>query len=178
MSVKTETLTIDNADIRFRNFAGRPGQYNKAGDRNFCVLLDDDIAATLKEEGWNVKYLKPRDEGDLPKPYLQIKVNFEGYKPPNLYLVSSRGKNRLDEEDVKMLDFADLARVDMIIRPYEWEINGKTGITAYLKTMYAVIEEDDLDLRYSNTPDSDENTIGGCGCCDACDGSCSNHHEG
>lgn len=173
---KNEGITIENADIRFRNFEGRPGQYNKAGDRNFCVMLEDDIARTLEEDGWNVKYLKPREEGDRPKPYLQVKINFDGFRPPNVYLVSSRGKNRLDVDDVKMLDFADLARVDLIVRPYEWEVNGKSGISAYLKTLYATIVEDDLDLLYSNTPDSAENTIGGCGCCDACDGSCSNHH--
>lgn len=177
MTEKNDNLKIENADIRFRNFEGRPGQFNSAGDRNFCVLLDDDIARTLEEDGWNIKYLKPRDEGERPKPYMQVKVKFDGYKPPNVYLVSSRGKNRLDESNVNMLDFADLERVDIIVRPYNWDINGKTGITAYLKTLYAVIEEDDLDLRYSNTPDSAENTIGGCGCCDACSGDCSNHHE-
>lgn len=178
MTEKNESLKIENADIRFRNFEGRPGQFNSAGDRNFCVLLDDDIARALEEDGWNIKYLKPRDEGERPKPYMQVKVKFDGYKPPNVYLVSSRGKNRLDESNVNMLDFADLERVDIIVRPYNWDINGKTGITAYLKTLYAVIEEDDLDLRYSNTPDSAENTIGGCGCCDACGGDCSNHDEG
>ena len=30
---------VDSKAIRFRNFAGKAGQYNAEGDRNFCLLL-------------------------------------------------------------------------------------------------------------------------------------------
>lgn len=169
-----KNLVLENATIVFRNFEGKEGKFNPAGRRNFCVLLEEDIAKDLKDHGWNIKYLSPREEGDTPQAYLQVSLNYNSYAP-NVYLVSSRGKNRLDEEDVKILDWADLANVDMVIRPYEWEVNGKKGIKAYLKTMYAVIEESPLEEKYINTPDSAENTIGGCGNCEACDGSC--RHE-
>ncbi len=166
-----KNLVIENATIVFRNFEGKEGKFNPAGRRNFCVLLDKDTAKSLSKDGWNVKELNPREEGDDPQPYLQVSLNYNAYAP-NVYLVSSKGKNRLDENDVKILDWADLANVDMVIRPYEWDVNGKKGIKAYLKTMYAVIEESPFEEKYMDTPDSAENTIGGCGNCEACDGSC------
>lgn len=168
-----DNLIIENANIVFRNFEGKEGKFNPAGRRNFCVLLEDKLANGLEKDGWNIKYLTPREEGDKPQAYIQVSLNYNAYAP-NVYLVSSRGQNRLNENDVKILDWADLANVDIMIRPYEWEVNGKKGIKAYLKTMYAVIEENPLEEKYSNAPDSAESCIGGCGNCEVCDGSC--HH--
>lgn len=169
--VNKTKLEIENADIHFRNFEGKEGKFNPAGRRNFCVFLEDDIAKKLEKDGWNVKYLTPRDPEDKEQAYLQVAVSFDNY-PPNIYLVSSTGKNRLTEDNVNILDFADLETVDIVVTPYKWEVNGKTGTKAYLKTLYAVLEESDLDRKYLDTPDSGENTIGGCGNCDACDGGC------
>lgn len=165
-------VSIENAKLVFKNFEGKEGKFNRAGDRNFCILLDDPIAQDMQENGWNVKFLQPREEGDKPQPYIQVKVNFNGNPSPNIFLVSSNGKNRLTEDDVKILDWADIATTDVVIRPYDWEVNGKTGRSAYLKTLYVVIVEDEFEKKYANTPDSAENTVGGCGNCDACDGSC------
>ncbi len=167
-------LVIENAQIRFRNFEGKEGKYNLAGRRNFCVLLDPDQANQLREDGWNVKYLKPRDPGDKEQPYMQVSVSYN-YMPPNIYLISSRGKNLLQEEEIKILDWADIEYCDLIIRPYNWEMNGKTGIKAYVKSLYVTIVEDEFEKKYFATPDSAENTVGGCGGCDACEkgeGSC------
>lgn len=171
--VKREEVAVENAQIVFKNFEGKEGDFNRAGDRNFCVLLDDGLAEDLKKHGWNVKFLKPREEGDKEQAYLQIKVSFKNV-PPNIYLISSRGKNRLSEDDVKILDWADIKTADLIFNPYDWELNGKTGRSAYLKTLYAVLEEDEFEKKYMNSPDSAEGSIGGCGNCEACDGSCHN----
>lgn len=169
--VNKTKIDIENAEIRFKNFEGKEGQFNPAGRRNFCVLLDESIAQKLEKDGWNVKYLKPIDEGEKPQAYLQVAVSFDNY-PPNIYLVSKRGKNRLTADNVNILDFADLETVDLTIVPYRWNVNGKEGTKAYLKTLYAVLEDDPFDEKYEQVPDSAENTIGGCGNCDACDGGC------
>lgn len=146
------TVVMEDVRIIFRNFAGREGMYNREGDRNFAVLLDDHIAEQMAKDGWNVKWLKPREEGDAEQAYLQVSVNFKG-KPPRVTMITSRGRTTLGEDEVELLDWADIANTDLIIRPYEWAVNGKTGIKAYLQSIFVTIEEDALELKYADVDD-------------------------
>jgi hypothetical protein len=147
MPPKDNSVVMENVQIIFRNFSGREGQYNRAGDRNFCALLDPENAAQMEHDGWNVKFLKAREEGDTDQAYLPISVNFSG-RPPKVVMLSSRGRSTLHEEQVELLDWADLATVDLIVRPYEWDVNGKTGTKAYLQSLFATVMEDALELKY------------------------------
>lgn len=149
-----DTATLNDVQIRFRNFSGNAGQYNAAGQRNFCALLDENIASAMEADGWAVKYLKPRDEGDLPQAYIKIKVNFAGPRPPKIFAINSRGRLQLTEDMVGILDWADFAKVDLIISPYKWDVQGKQGVTAYLQTIFITIREDELELRYADVPDA------------------------
>lgn len=151
---RTPNATLENVKIAFRNFAGKEGQYNREGDRNFAVLLDDDIAEQMAKDGWNVKVLKPRDEEDTPQAYLQVTVGYGGGRPPQVTMISSRGRTNLGEDEVGILDWADISNVDLTIRPYHWTVNGKSGIKAYLYKIFVTIEEDELDLKYADIPDS------------------------
>jgi len=149
MSRKEGTLTIEGARIIFRNFGGKEGPYNREGDRNFCVLLEPDLAETMIQDGWNVKSLKAREEGDEEQPYIQVSVGYR-YHPPRVNMITSKGRTPIGEAEIELLDWADTDNVDMIIRPYEWSVRGQSGIKAYLQTMYVRIHEDDLDLKYAN----------------------------
>jgi hypothetical protein len=148
---------IDNARLVFKNFAGREGKYNREGDRSFSVLLDDKTAAEMIDEGWNVKELKARDEGDTPQKYVQVSVRYPSggnkVRPPVIVMITSRGRNSVDEEFAEMIDYVDIANVDLIIRPYAWNVNGNTGVKAYLKSLYVTIAEDELALRYQDVPE-------------------------
>lgn len=148
-----DNIIIEGARIFARNFSGAAGEYNAPGQRNFCVFLDADIAAKLKTDGWNVKYLRPREEGDEPQAYMQVTVRFGDY-PPKIYLVTSRGKTLLTEDKVGIIDWAEIESVDLIIRPRNWEVRGATGVKAYAKSVYVKIVEDKLDLKYADVPDS------------------------
>ena len=152
-------VTLEDATIRFRNFSGKEGKYNREGDRNFCVFLDRGVADQLVKDGWNIKQLTPREEGDEPQAYLQVTVGYGKGRPPRVVLVTSRGKNDLGEGEVSMMDWVEVKHVDMIIRPYQWEVNEKTGVKAYLKSIFITMVEDELDLKYADVPDSAQNTL-------------------
>lgn len=144
MARNVDNIRIDGARIIFRNFAGEEKQFNPKGQRNFCVIIDPEHAEVLAKDGWNVKVLKPREEGDIEQPYLPVAVRFGAY-PPKIVMVTSGGQTRLDEETVSLLDTAEIANVDIIIRPYEWEPG---RLKAYVKTMYVTVEEDELEKKY------------------------------
>lgn len=142
-------LQIDDARIIFRNFSGEPSKYNREGDRNFAVVIpNSDLAERLSDDGWNVKINDPREEGDDPFIYLPVKVKFND-RGPNVYLISGGKRNKLDEETVDILDDIDIRSVSMDIRPYDWEVNGKTGRAAYLQSIEVVQEIDRFAARYA-----------------------------
>jgi len=147
------TVLMEDARIIFRNFEGREGRYNRAGDRNFCVLLPEELAAQMAEDGWNIKALKAREQGDPDQPYIQVTVGFK-FKPPKIVLITSRGRNDIGEDMIDMLDWIDIAKVDLIIRPYDWNVSGNTGRTAYLKTIFITVNEDELELKYAEIEDA------------------------
>lgn len=169
------TIMIENAHIFSRNFSGAKGEYNNEGNKNFCVFLDPQAAERLKEDGWNIRALRPKDEDTEPQPFIQVSVSYTNI-PPKVLLISSRGKTILDEESIKTLDFAEIKQADLVISPYNWDVRGQKGVKAYLKSLYVTIVEDELDLKYSGVPDSAAKSIGGCGNCDACDGHCKHEH--
>lgn len=149
----TSKIRLENARIAFKNFSGKPGQYNSEGKRNFCVMLDSELADQLSDEGWNIKHLKPREEGEDPQAYMSVEVNFRNI-PPKVVLITSKGKTILDEGDINCLDWAEIENVDLVIRPYNWEVNGKVGVKAYIQSMWVTLAEDEFEAKYYDVPDS------------------------
>ena len=149
MTSPDNNVLMEDVRLVFKNFSGKEGMYNREGDRNFAVLLNGEVADVMAEDGWNVKWLKPREEGEEAQAYLQVSVNFKG-RPPNIVMITHNNRTHLDESNVTMLDWVDIKTVDLIVRPYEWSVNGKTGIKAYLKSMFVTLDEDALELKYSD----------------------------
>ena len=155
----TENIKIEGARLMFRNFQGKASQFNAEGDRNFAVQIDAELAERLKDDGWNVKYLRPRQDDPEQhfQPYLNVKVRY-GNIPPIAVLINSRGKKRLTEETIDQLDWTMIKNCDVVIRPYNYPaLNGRpAGVSAYLKSIYVTIMEDELDEKYADIPDLDE----------------------
>jgi hypothetical protein len=146
------TVLMEGVRLIFRNFTGKEGQYNREGDRNFGVVLPDDVAEAMLADGWNVKYLQPREdvaEEETQTPWLPVKVGYGKGRPPKIMLVTDRGRTALDESTVDMLDWADITNVDLIVRPYNYEVHGRSGVSAYVQSMYVTIEEDALERKYA-----------------------------
>jgi hypothetical protein len=147
-----ERLRLEDVKIIFKNFRGEKGPYNEAGVRSFSVVVDDPkFAADLIDEGWALKPLK-NEEGDIDAYHLPVKVNYVSRQPPRIYKVSmsNKGQFPLDERTVDMLDYLPIDYADVILNPYQWEVRGESGVKAYCQTMYVVIEENELDIKWAN----------------------------
>ena len=147
-------LEIDDAIIIYRNFAGEGGPYNREGDRNFAVLIpDEDMKNLLVEDGWNVKVKPSRRDDEELFMYLPVKVKYTEKGGPTVYVKSRDRVNAISEANIGMLDNIEIAGVDLDIRPYDWDINGKTGRTAYLQSILVTQKIDRFAARFMSDDD-------------------------
>ena len=158
-------VQIDGARIIYRNFSGRGTQYNREGDRNFCVVIEtQEQADALMDAGFNVKIKEPKEEGGLPFMYLKVNVKYnpKGHEyerlNPEAVLITGRSQNKLDEESVCVLDGIDILNVDMDISGSNWTVQGRSGRSAYLSKIYVTQEIDRFAARYGEeeSPEEDE----------------------
>lgn len=145
------TISFESAKIGFRNFAGQEGPFNSAGDRNFAIFLDDDRARELEQQGWNIKWPKPKPninpEDDDRSPHLPVSVSYKFY-PPKVVKVTGDNMAVVPEEELGSLDWLEFENVDIVIRPYNWSVNGNSGVKAYLKAMYVTLPTDAFTSKY------------------------------
>lgn len=140
-------LAVEGAAIIYKNFSGDPTAFNPAGGkRTFALVVPQNVADDLVEDGWNVKHRPPREEGDDDMYYTEVVVNLASQFPPKLCLIVCFGERKkmieLNEENVSELDKNFLSNVDLIIHPYAHGRANAAGATVkgYLKTLYATQE--------------------------------------
>ena len=158
-----EDVTFDDARLVYKNFAGAKKKFNAEGDRNFHVVINPEQAKLLEELGWNIKWPKPKEidgEEVYRDPSLKVKVSYSG-RPPRIVLIGRNNRRTVINEDMcEMVDDVDIKKVDLIVHPYSWTNDeGVHGITAYLKTMFITVNQDELEARYADDP-SDGQTPG------------------
>lgn len=162
MAYNDNNVVMEGVDIppgQWRNFEGKETQYNAEGSRNFNVFLPEDVAKAMLEDGWNIKWTKPREDDEelTTKAYLQVAVGYKG-RPPRVCMITSQGRVDLGQHEVGILDWVDVKYADMIVRPYYWNVSGKTGVKAYLQSLFVTIEEDPLSLKYNEVPEIERGT--------------------
>lgn len=153
---RIENIEVENARMIRRNFEGREEQYNRAGIRYFLLLINEEDVEPLLAEGWNIKRFPPRDGEEIGNAFLKVSVSFDNI-PPNIYMITRKNKIKLDKDTVSRLDYAEIECADLVIRPYSWAVQGKSGVKAYLKEAYIRIVEDRFAEKYSQleTPEDD-----------------------
>ena len=143
-------INIEGATIIWKNFSGERDKFNP-GKRGFSVVIDDAVMADeLKQEGWNVKERPLQEGADTSEQEwtLPVKLNMNRYT--QVWLIVGNHKTLLNEDTVAQLDVVDIVNCDISIRPYEWEMSGRTGITAYVDSMYVTIRENKFAEKYAD----------------------------
>lgn len=147
-------LVIENANVgrgAFRNFAGKKTQFNKTGKRTCVILLDEENGEKVFNDGWYVRWRDPRDEQDSRVAMLTVEARFDNY-PPKVILISSGGRTQLDEDNIDILDSAEIKVCDLILSPYTWvdKDTGKQWLKGFVRTMYVTLQEDDFGGKYAD----------------------------
>lgn len=153
---RNNKLAIDNARIIFKNFTGKDDKFGREGDRSFSIVIEDDaLAEQLANDGWNVKPLTPRDPDEKVNHFIKVKISFK-VRPPKIWLLTNHKRTLLDEDTIATLQYVRIENADVVVSPWRWEVNGKTGIAAYLETLYVKIEDDPFADKYADYESSDE----------------------
>ena len=134
---------IAGVDIRYKNFRGEKTDYNTEGQRTFNILLDEETAADLESKGWRIKILENKKDPTAPAiPSIKVRISF-GVVPPKMYMVTSKKKTLLTEETVMLLDTAEIVKCDIVLSPYVGKMSKDGLASAYVRTAYFTIVEDD-----------------------------------
>ena len=141
-----DEITIENAKLIWTNFEGRPTQWTK-DERYFHVIIPEEDVEEFVNRGYNVKIKEPKYEDQQPFHHLKVKVRFDNY-PPLVKLYNGKAVSLLDEDTVKELDYAEFKEVEVTFGPSHWNVNGKSGVSAYLRKLQVAIKEDAFMAKY------------------------------
>ena len=139
----TRNLIIEHANIgrgAYRNFSGAT-KFGKSGKRTFTILMNESVGRQVEDLGWHVRWRDPRDEQEERTGLLDVEVRYDNYPPERVTLTTGGDTNELDERNIDCLDAVDIGDAYVDLRPYNWEVNGKTGVKAYLHILEVTAKE-------------------------------------
>ena len=146
-------IVVNGARLASKNFSGRPGKYNDEGVRSFSLVFDDpEMIEKLVNDGWNINVTEPNPETGQILGYLRVAVRFDKY-PPRIFIIENGYKTPLNEDNVGLLDSAEIENIDLTVSPRVWDENhGRPKIKAYLRSMFVTLKMDELDKKYFDLP--------------------------
>lgn len=148
---KNPLLVIEGAKLSFTNFEGREERnqegriVNSQGNRKFSILIEDDaIAEQLINDPYPYKiYIrKPKEEGDVPKYYLNVGVSNRFFEP-KITRYGSRGEYHYSWDTIDMIDHEDIieANVMLQVNPGQNQNTGENVTRCWLDTMEFSVQE-------------------------------------
>lgn len=91
---------VRNAQIQYANFSGMENEFNAAGKRNFKLIMNEDLAAELQEQGIRVTELKRRDDTDPVRYSAKIGI----YPTSEIYMLSGHVRQELNQDTCGIID--------------------------------------------------------------------------
>lgn len=148
---RINNINIEDGILAYTNFSGKKSE---SGKRTVTFVIPDDIAQDLIKDGWNLRLETFEKQPDRSPRYLlnctiQYRTKDGRPKDPKIYLVRPNGLQHMTEETVDNLDGGvDILSVDAVIRPFYWEVGSRSGISAYINSMYITVKEEPVDAKY------------------------------
>ena len=145
-----DDIELENVQIKwaFSHFDGREDRFNSQGDHNFTMIIPEERVAELREEGWNIREMAGYEEGDPPEFLLKAKISYK-YEPPKIYLIKGNRRFRAEERDLADIRRDTCEQIDVILSPSRWVNGNDSGITAYVKELYAKVRVSRFSEKYS-----------------------------
>jgi hypothetical protein len=146
-----DNIELDDANIKWNwsHFDGKD-MFSGTGDYNFTVIFPEEQARQLMEEGWNIREHEGYEEGDPPEFTLKVKISYRFEEPKIFLLKGENRKIKATEKDLPDINRATCERIDVIIQPSRWVHGQKSGISAYVKELYATIKQSRFEERYAD----------------------------
>ena len=138
-------LVVENAVLFWTNFRGDSTKFNpQGGKRTFNVALPAEVAADMKDAGWNVKERPPYDEQDDILFFTECVLNMNSNYEPRVFLCSEwngkKSMTRLHGDAVGKLDGMRFDNVDIVIHPHQHD----KGVKGYCNTLAVTQAKSDL----------------------------------
>lgn len=156
-------IELRNIGVTYKHFSGdevrlQDGRtLNRNHDRYFSAVIEEGTAQELEQMGCNVRWPQNPDGTVDPsrKPTVQVKVSSgpDIFSTVRMYLVDGDAVTRVNNNDELMLRKMDDLVFSGIhgegctiaVVPREWEVNGNTGTTLYLRVGYFRLAEDNFE---------------------------------
>lgn len=153
---RNNLVFIDDTRFIFRtNFSGEPDPKFGNRQRNGNILIPEELADELADEGYDVRVTKPREgeeEGFIPRYFVKAILNYredvDEREQPKVYLVEEgHDPELLDEETVGIIDNIYVLNVKATLaKTYLKKYDRKV---LYIRVMY--VEHDMQDDPWGET---------------------------
>ena len=161
--VENDVYSFENfkeEDLTWKNFsAEKRGKFDPAYP-NFDIYIPEDLANELREKGVNVKLTEPRDAGDVAKYRVNVKINMNYYREPEVYIRKEHGeKEYLNADTLYILDRKEITYGELLVKLNR---NPQSDVaTLYANVLGVKVMENPFDAKWAEEeyPGEDDNEL-------------------
>ncbi|MBO7450448.1 MAG: hypothetical protein J6U54_08760 [Clostridiales bacterium] len=150
---------INGVPVKYHNFAGVKTDYNREGDVNFEIIIDEETALNMMEDGWYIKI----NEDDLGRKEYRIKIRLGEFGDPQVFIIGDDGKAiPFNRGQWKRIDRMTISYVDVEFHQSRKTFmhDGHEYYSAYADNLFVNIVENSLYKKYGIAPDYADDEMG------------------